>query len=188
AIGANEKHLIALIRNAPEFPDAYLLLGDLNFLKNTSEGDEIAVRAYYRASQLYAEKSILFVRDRLMRSIDRVQDGTQSREVIPKIRAEIRHAEGWLSSFKRTEASLIKAGRSHDVNDVKLEMMNLGLDEPKYDMLGHVSWLSRGSQVLIWWIVAPIWILVAVIAVIKIRERRQQLQVEPAARSSALAT
>ena len=185
--GAKEDYLVSLIRNAPEFADAYLLLGDLHVLKNDHAADQIAVRCYVRAEQLYpdavkplAEERLHLVNDNL--KFTAMENPRFTRASYRKeMREETASAAAWLAAYKNTEAELIGRGKAADVGRVKALMEINGIEEPTYNPVGFESWSDRGARILIWWVAVPAWILVLIAIGWRIRKLRRDKAPEPPA-------
>ena len=161
---ATREHLLGMIRNAPEFADSYLLLGDLYFLENNSDADQLALRCYLRASDLSLRRDAYhsdIARSRVLNLYVRngvVADHAEA-AYSPYV-DEVEEAEEWLSNYQMVEADLLAASEPIDVASVKVAMEQRGFAGLAFHNIGIEEGKPR-SVVPILLIGVSIWIALA---------------------------
>lgn len=139
AEAANRQHLITLIKNDYQFPEAYLILGDILY---TEKNYQLAMRAYFRAYSMSRDSLVYLKKFEKSMNIafQRLQDinihlhkqksalsVVDYNGAINQFEKEVTSAEAWLKSFQNTENKLIEAGifPTFDVTLKKMDALNI---------------------------------------------------------------
>lgn len=139
ADAANHEYVITLIKNDMEFADAYLVLGDVLF---HNQEYQLALRAYYRASELshphdaWQQRLVDIVR--VWRDFKEpgyvVERGYPGRSQVGN---EIAAAKKWLREFQQLEASRIARGKDVHFSAMRDALDEAGITKPKILEAGY---------------------------------------------------
>lgn len=134
-----ESYVVALIRNAREFSDAYVVLGDLLAAKGARQ---LALRAYFRAEEL-GHPAPAVVASRIDSQLKSEVEGFEpvAAEVLRRqFAAERKAADSWLRRFERMEAKLIKRGERALIPETLGALGLAGIERPAME-----PWRLRSS-------------------------------------------
>ncbi|MFK5921898.1 MAG: tetratricopeptide repeat protein [Verrucomicrobiota bacterium] len=138
AKAANQDHIVTLIKNDYQFPDAYVVLGDILFTR----GDhQLALRAYLRARSLIpSDLRQSFYSSVVENRIDQIRqiwtDNKTSEHVLEpdigeiQIYEEFEAARIWLDKFQAVEMELIKQNKATPFHTVLAEMDTQDIHPP----------------------------------------------------------
>ncbi|MCF6311286.1 MAG: tetratricopeptide repeat protein [Verrucomicrobiales bacterium] len=132
---ANEEYVVTLIKNDYQFPDAYVVLGDILFTR----GDyQLALRAYHRAQSLIkpTQRPNFYpsVIEGRYDNINTIWDNNKTPEHViergrgmDQIYEEFDAAKNWLNQFQKIELQFIQQGKATPFKVILAEMENQNL-------------------------------------------------------------
>ena len=153
----NKEYLMTLIKNDYQFADVYLVLGDVLL----SEGDyELAVRSYYRASDLNHPREDVI--EQKISDLHAIVAGMRNdkqvvnlRTVRSQVTGEFSQAKSWLKKYQVLEEERLTAGKPVDFKSMKGIAKVAGIEKPRvveailYDQeIVPKAWYDREGLVM----------------------------------------